>query len=287
MTKARKARKSKPAEITYEQAIAELPAATAALQAESAEYRQAYQRSVEELHRLHGVMAKERSRSLSAQLRVDHLRAVIDKGGGEGKAAIVYRLVENPMITQGLIDAVANGEVQTNHKASQMAAINQMLLVGGLARVKGKNEAQFLAAARYCHLYEVSQIGAAKAIDYEQVRVVTSSPRSDPTNARQDELRRELDGARDALGARAASIVDIVVVYGNSLRSLAVKLGYGEGGQARRRAERELLQALDVLVAYFKMIPDEAPKHRRWTDGSKAAVVRDEDGIAIGGPAAA
>lgn len=252
-----KPRKGKSAEITFEQAIAELQAAEEALREESAEYSQAYEQSVRELHRLQTVMARERARSLSAQLRVDRLRAVVDKGNGngEGKASIIYRLVDNPMITQGLLDAVANGEVETKHEASQIAAINQTLLVGGLARVKGKYEAQFLAASRYCHLYERSQIGAARATDYTQVRVDTSGPQQDQISAAQDDARAELDGARKALGERAASIMDIVVVGGASVRALAVRMGHGEGGSARRRAERELLQACDVLVDYFELMP--------------------------------
>lgn len=269
-----KPRKGKSAEITFEQAIAELPAAEAALREESAEYSQAYEQSLRELHRLHGVMAKERARSLSAQLRVDRLRAVVDKGNGEGKPAIIYRLVDNPLITQGLLDAVASGEVETKHEASQIAAINQTLLVGGLARVKGKTEAQFLAASRYCHLYERSQIGAARATDYTQVRVDASGPQQDQISAAQDDARAELDGARKALGDRAASIIDMVVVGGASVRTLAARMGHGEGGSARRRAERELLQACDVLVEYFEMLPKEA-KMRRWRDGSKAGIQRD------------
>jgi pyrimidine operon attenuation protein/uracil phosphoribosyltransferase len=164
------------------------------------------------------------------------------------------------MITQGLLDAVASGEVETQHQASIMAAKNQVVLVGGLARVKGKTEAQFLAAARYLHLYECAQIGPMKATDYSQVRVDTSGPRQDQISASQDDSRAELEGARKALGARAASIVDQVVVFGRSVRALAEKLGMGQGGQARRRLEKELLDALDVLVGYFKLLPAERAK---------------------------
>jgi hypothetical protein len=261
----------------YEQAVADLPAAEEAMRAESAEYSQAYEQAVRELHRLHDIMAKERARSLSAQRRVATLRAIVDKGGGEGKPAVVMRLIENPYITQGLLDAVASGEVVTRHDRSQMAAINQVLLVGGLARVKGKSEAQFLAGTKYCHLYERSQIGAARATDYSQIRVDTSGPHGDPTNAGQDAARAELEGARKVLGSRAASIVDQVVVYGDSVRGLAKRLGHGEGGQARRRAERELLDALDVLVDHFNLLPSETRKARRWSDGSKARIIREEE----------
>jgi hypothetical protein len=253
-----KPRKGKP--LTYEQAVAELPAAEAALSAESAEYSYAYEQSVRELHRLYGVMAREKVRTATARLRVDTLRDIVDKGNGAGKRALTFRLVPNPMITQGLLNAAAEGEIETQHEASQAAAFNEVLLVGGLARVKSKTEAQFLAAAKYCNLYEQSQIGGARATDYTKIRVNTAGPGPDQTNARRQEASAELDGARKALGRRAASIVDHVVVYGASIRDLAQKIGHGSGGQGRRRAEAELLAALDVLVDLFGLVPGIAPQ---------------------------
>ncbi|MCF1744747.1 DUF6456 domain-containing protein [Paradevosia shaoguanensis] len=270
-------KKAKPSEITYAQAVAELPAAEAAMLAESEEYARAYSEGVKVLHRLHAVMAKEKARALVARRRYTALRGVVDKGDGEGKPAIVYRLVDNPMITQGLLDAVTNGEVETKHEASQLAAINQTLLVGGLARVKGKTEAQFLAATRYCHLSERSQIGGAKATDYSQVRVDTSGPQQDQISAAQDDARAELMGAQRALGPEATAIVDQVVVYGGSVRTLAKRLGYAEGGQGRKRAERRLLQALDVLVDHFNLLPPDTPRRRAWNDGSRAVIVDDDE----------
>ncbi len=53
--------KAKPA--SYEQALAELPAAETALSAESAEYAQAYAQRVREFHRLQAVMAREKART--------------------------------------------------------------------------------------------------------------------------------------------------------------------------------------------------------------------------------
>jgi hypothetical protein len=271
-----KPRKGKPAEVSFEQAIAELPAAEAALREESAEYAQAYEQSIRELHRLYGVMAKERARTLVARLRVDGLRAVIDKGNGEGKSVIAFRLVDNPMITQGLLDAVADGEVETQHEASQLAAVNETLLVGGLARVKSKTAAQFLAASRYCHLPDRAQIGAARATDYTQVRVDTSGPQQDQISAAQDDARRELETVRKVIGPRAVSILDIVVVGGASVRTLAVRMGHGEGGQARRRAERELLDACDKLVECFQLMPAETSRVKKWNDGTKARHIPEE-----------
>jgi len=266
MSKASKAKAAKP--LTFDQAASELPAAEAQARALSSAFSEAYEQCILQLRALHTVMARQGAKSKTALRRVDELRAVVD--AGEGRMVPKIELVPNPMITQGLLDAVASGEVTTKHEASIMVAKNQVVLVGGLARVKGKTEAQFLAAAHYCHLYETSQIGPMRATDYSQVRVDTSGPRQDQISASQDDNRGELEACRKALGARAASIVDQVVVYGLSVRSLCETLKMGQGGQARRRMEKELLNALDVLAQHFQFVPRDITSTRKWGDGSKS-----------------
>ena len=263
--------RSKPKPLTFDQAASELPVAEARARAESSIYAEAYEQCIVQLRVLHGIMARERAKSLSAKLRVDELRKVVDEG--EGRVVPRIELVPNPMITQGLLDAVASGEVTTKHEASTMAAKNQVVLVGGLARVKGKSEAQFLAAARYCYLFETSQIGPLKATDYAEMRVDTSGIRQDHVTAKQDDARSELDGARKAVGARAASIIDQIVIHGLSVRALAEKLHMGQGGQARRRLEKELLDALDVLAGHFNMLPKEKGSARGWADRPRLPLI--------------
>ncbi|GHA13479.1 hypothetical protein GCM10007989_05100 [Devosia pacifica] len=276
-----KPRTGKPAQITFEQAIAELPDAEAKLRAESTEYARAYEQCITELHRLHGIMARERARHLQTKVRVDQLRAVIDRGDGEGRPAVVYRSIPNPYITQGLIDAVASDEVETKHEASQMAAMNLTLLVGGLARVRNKTELQTAAAIRYSNLHDRSQIGGARAVDYSKERVDTSGPKQDALSASQDDARAELAGARKVLGVHHASIVDAVVIGGESIRTVAKRLGNGQSGSGRRKAEAALLDALDVLVDYFAMQPNAQVRQRRWSDGSRARILRDLDGLPL------
>jgi hypothetical protein len=270
MSKGPKPKSPKP--LTFDQAASELPAARARARSEAKAFSEAYEQAILQLHLVHGIMARAEAKSKSALRRVDELRAVVD--AGEGKLGPAFELVPNPMITQGLLDAVASGEVETPHQASIMAAKNHVVLVGGLARVKGKTEAQFLAASKYCHLFECAQIGRMQATDYSQVRVDTSGPRQDQISASQDSSRAELAGARHALGPHAASIVDQVVIFGESVRSLAKKLGLGEGGQGRRRAEKELLAALDVLVKHFNLLPRENAKSTMWRDGSQPKIIR-------------
>lgn len=264
--------------LTFDQAASQLPAAVTKAREESTIYSEAYEQCILQLRMLHAIMARERAKSQSARKRVDELRAIVD--AGEGRPAPTFGLVPNPMITQGLLDAVATGELTTQHQASIMAAKNQVVLVGGLARVKNKTEAQFLAASKYCHLFECAQIGPMRATDYTAVRVDTSGPRQDQISASQDATRAELDGARTALGPRAASIVDQIVIYGESVRSLATKLKMGQGGMARRRLEKELLTALDVLVMHFHMLPKEKGKPSSWIDGGRRPLIPQDEPVA-------
>ena len=268
--------KGKP--LTFDQAASELPVAEARARAESAIYSEAYEQCIVQLRLLHGIMARERAKSKSAMKRVDDLRAIVDEG--EGHQVLRPALVPNPMITQGLLDAVESGEVETQHDRHSGVMRNEAVLVGGLARVRGKSEAQFLAAARYCHLFETSQIGPLQATDYTQVRVDTSGPRQDQVSARQDDTRAELEAARAALGPRAASIVDQIVVHGTSVRALAEKLKMGQGGQARRRLEKELLAALDVLVGHFRMLPAEKGKPRSAMAGDRLPLIAEDQAMA-------
>ncbi|MHA6690577.1 DUF6456 domain-containing protein [Devosia sp. A449] len=272
MSKGPKAKAAKP--LTFDQAASELPVAVAKARAESTIYSEAYEQCILQLRLLHSIMARERAKSKSAMLRVDELRAIVDEG--EGHKVLKPALVPNPMITQGLLDAVESGEVATQHDRSIGAMRNEVVLVGGLARVRGKSEAQFLAAARYCHLYETSQIGPLKATDYSQLRVDTSGPRQDHVSASQDDARSELEAARKCLGPRAASIVDQIVVHGQSVRGLADKLKLGQGGQARRRLEKELLAALDELAALFGMLPKDRAKQTGWRDGERLPLIATE-----------
>jgi hypothetical protein len=265
-----KPRKGKPAELTYEQAVAALPAAEAALREESFEYAQAYEQAVHRLHRLYGVMAKERARSIIAHRRYDQLRELVDRGEPHQKRIIDSRLYDDPSVTLGLLDAVANGEVETEHKASKNTPVNLVILIGGLARVKAKTEAHILAAIRYGNLFDRAQIGVARAADYSQVRVDTSGPKQDQITAAQDDARRELEAVRKVLGTRAVSILEIVVIGGASVRTLAVKMGHGDGGQGRKRAERELLQVCEILAGCFQLLPKTETQARNWNDGSKA-----------------
>jgi len=262
-----KSRKGKP--VTYDQAMAELPAAEVALREQSADYSQAYEQAISELHRLYAIMAKERARSMLAHRRYDALRAVVDEEEPSSKRMVDSRLIDDPSVTAGLLEAVATGEVETKHVSSKNTPVNMVLLVGGLARVGTKSEAQILAAIRYSTLFDRAQIGGARAIDYAQVKVDTSGPQQDQITASQDDARRELEQAREAVGARGTSVLDTVVIGGASIRKLAAMLGYSESGKGRRRAEAELMATIDVLVEHFKLDPPAKTRIHRWSAGER------------------
>lgn len=261
--------KGKP--LTYDQAVAELRCAQKVLSREASSHSAEYDRCVNHLYDLYDVMARDMARTELARRRVNELVAVVDKGKPEAKIVLESRLTDDPSVTKGLLEAVASGEVETKHEERKNTPHNMVILIGGLARVKTKSEPQILAAIRYSTLWDRAQHDGAKAIDYEQVRVDTSGPRQDQISVGQDDARRALSDARAVLDKRATSVMDAVVIGGMSVRKLAVKMGHGEGGQGRRRAEAELIEALNVLVRHFNLDPKSHERVRVWTDGSKAA----------------
>lgn len=271
-----KGNRTKP--LTFEQALDALPAAQAELSAAVTQHSPEYLLAMEHLRQLYDAMAREAAQRELARRRYNELAAIVNKGKPDTKKIIASRLTDDPSVTKGLLEAVATGEIETKHEERKFTPHNMVILIGGLARVKSRTEAQTLAAIRYNNLFERSQIGGARAIDYEAVKVDTSGPQQDQITASMDDARRELADAREALGKRAAGIVDAVVIGGTSIRKLADKLGHGAGGQARHRAERELLAAMNVLVTIFKLDPPAKSRTHRWTDGAMAGIVRNENG---------
>lgn len=69
-----------------------------------------------------------------------------------------------------------------------------------------------------------------------------------------------------------------MVIGGASIRKLATKLGHGDSGKARRKDEKELLDAMNVLVEFFKLDPPARSRTHRWSDGIRAISTDDDSG---------
>ena len=208
--------------------------------------------------------------------------------GQETLAPVIKRrLVENPLRTAATYEhellQAADGEAAAPKDAAEVvvwqdgegnvvagmieADVNLTTMIGGLARIRGRSEAQILAAAKFRGLFDRAQIGAARAIDYTAVRVdVSGSP--DNSVAETGEMaRRKYSEAVQCLGMVQSSILEKVVCYDVSLRDIARGLGEGEGGQARERTKKRVLAAVDIIVEHFGYVGTAPGKTRMRSEG--------------------
>lgn len=246
--------------VTYEEAVDELPAAENAVVTASLAYSQAYDDALAALARCNGVINAEGKRLMAARSHRDTLKAVVEKG--QGARAPVMATVENPHITDGL------REEDENAAAFIQAPMNMVELIGGLARVQGVNKAQINAAAKYRALHERAQLGGGRATDYSAVKVDTSGPTEEMVEAIGAQARAEYMEAVQALGMQQSSLIERVIVHDVSLREIAVSLGLGDSGGARKKARAMLFEALNKLVDHFKLMPH-AKRPRHWDDGTE------------------
>jgi hypothetical protein len=154
------------------------------------------------------------------------------------------RHIENPLTTEGLVSAALDEGRSEARWMPRM--VNLVTQVGGLARMKGLNDAQLAAAGRYRVLSDRALIGATRAIDYEAVRVDTSAGGRDGVEDGAA-ARRELHFLRRRIGPFNARTLDQVVCDEMSVRDLARSHG-DAGGNGQLRARRRVREALDALV---------------------------------------
>lgn len=175
---------------------------------------------------------------------------------------IVERQVDDPMLTPAELEhrrAMRMRKLERGWVPGRddpppgkiLAQVKLTTLVGGLARIKGRTDAQVMAAARYRGLWDRIQIGPARAIDYAKVRVDTSAGPVDLVLSMGDEARQEYRRAVQRLGPLGSKLVEDVVCLDRSLRDIARCMEGGDGGQARLRVERAVLAQIDVLVDLF------------------------------------
>lgn len=160
------------------------------------------------------------------------------------------------------------------------ADVSMQVLIGGLARVRGKTEAQVQAAAEFRNLAERALIGGAKAIDYSKTRVDTSGPTENYEIEGTEDARRKYLAAVTRLGgpdSHRCQIVEKMVVHGMSVSAVAIDLLHGDGGAARSKVTAEVLAATDELAKEFGYAADPARKTKptAWSDDSQQTFTPD------------
>lgn len=157
------------------------------------------------------------------------------------------RLIPDPTMT----DAEYFHQRQTKsgpQVGKVVASINMLELIGGLARIRGRSEAQEAAAGKFRLLHERAQIGGARAMDYAAVKVDTSGPSQDGSSDRGEDARRQYKDAVRYLGMVRSGLVERVVVHDQSISALA-----GKNSRARSKITEDLLAAIDDLAVHFKL----------------------------------
>lgn len=167
------------------------------------------------------------------------------------ETGIEKRMVENPLRTTATYFAELDEKPIDQQPGRIEVNVKMATLIGGFARVKGRSEAETLAAARFRGLYERAQLGGARAMDYEAVKVDTSGPQEEAVFEIGDQARREYMGAVQRLGMDASAIVEQVIVHDMSVRDLCKARGEGEGGAARDRMTQKLREATNALSEHF------------------------------------
>ncbi len=157
--------------------------------------------------------------------------------------------------------------------------VSMTTLIGGLARVKGRTEAQNKGAEHFRRVAEQSMLGGAKALDYARPAVDTSGQSADAIAEANADSRREYDNASrrlDKCGLRV--VAELMIVKGQSAREVAETLGVGNGGTARDKITTMVLRAADELADEFGYsgIGRTGRLSASWSDGSKAVIKRDE-----------
>jgi len=233
---------TKGKKLGYEEAAAELPGLDAKLADATAAYSTNYEAALVAYHQLQRVMAESGAAVVQLRQRRTRLIALVEAGPTE--SAIERVQVENPLSSEEqVLHEIATGGVGRSDLID--VDKNMAILIGGLFRVKSRSEIQTLAAARYRDVYERSQLGGAKAIDYSVTRVDTSGSAHASMSEMGEEARRLYGNAVAALGMFKSSLIERVVCDGMSIRELARRIEGNEGDAARTRITGHLLLALD------------------------------------------
>ncbi|MET3925639.1 hypothetical protein [Devosia sp. 2618] len=167
------------------------------------------------------------------------------------ETGIEKRMVDSPLRTTATYLHELDEKPAAQQPGRIEVNVKMATLIGGFSRVRNRTEAETMAAARFRGLYERAQLGGARAMDYEAVKVDSSGPSEEAVFEIGDQARREYMGAVQRLGMDASSIVEQIVVHDMSVRDLAKARGEGEGGAARERMTQRLKDAVADLSEHF------------------------------------
>ncbi|MBJ6986925.1 hypothetical protein [Devosia sp. MC521] len=162
------------------------------------------------------------------------------------KRIIAARLIQDPSMSDA--EYYHQRQIKSGPNVGKvMVQFNLVEYIGGLARLEGVSELQIMAAAKYRNAYERAQIGGARAVDYEAVKVDTSGPREDVLTLSVADALETYRRAAQFLGLTRSSHIERVVCHDQPLTSR------GMGARERSRAKEELLATLEDLAAHFKL----------------------------------
>lgn len=175
------------------------------------------------------------------------------------RAELLHQLTQHP-------DARWTGYIR--------ADVNLTELIGGLARVREKTEAQVQGAAKFRNVAERAIIGGAKAIDYEVVRVDSSGPAENREIVTTEDARRQFMGAVTRLGGAGSHlhlVAEKIIVHGMTITQAAESIIGKSGGAARRRVTDDVLEAATILAEQFGFAADRTSRAKAasWSDGSQ------------------
>lgn len=191
--------------------------------------------------------------------KIRKAKAAVPAPVGMGTATIVRRVVDDPMITDGLLEGQIIGEAPRALDAKGRVLppgrievdIKLSELIGGMARVGARTELQEMSAARYRVLFDRSQVGGARAIDYSAVRVdVTGSPMGLIFEIGED-ARRTYREAVQCLGLLGSDRFEKVVCHNMSVRQLQRVIGEVDGHAGWDRTAAMLLKMAEDVSEVF------------------------------------
>ena len=181
------------------------------------------------------------------------------------RAELLHQLAQHP-------DARWTGYIR--------ADVNLTELIGGLARVREKTEAQVQGAARFRSVAERAIIGGAKAINYEAVRVDSTGPVENREIVATEDARRQFRSAVTRLGgpgSRLHLVAEKIIVHGMTVTQAAESIAGKAGGATRKRITDDVLLAATILAEEFGFASDRTSRSKAtgWSDGSQQTFTTD------------